>query len=86
MGCGHQSTSGVGLCSMWRLICLTFFGAFAWGVTWDVYGALISSRVRKAFDALQVKLPPQRRFQLTHRAPPACNESKPSCSSMRAFG
>ncbi|CAK0770026.1 hypothetical protein CVIRNUC_003726 [Coccomyxa viridis] len=39
--------------SMWRLICLAFFGAFAWGVTWDMYGVQISSHVHKAIDALQ---------------------------------
>ena len=45
--------------SMWRLICLAFFGAFAWGVTWGTYGAQISEHTTKIINAVKVHIPPK---------------------------
>lgn len=42
-----------GACSMWRLVCLAFFGVFAWAVTWDMYGAQVSAHFHRAVDAVQ---------------------------------
>ena len=76
-GMWTSRTKCVWVCSMWRLICLAFFGAFAWGVTWDMYGVQISSHVHKAIDALQARLSCCRHLQLTHRAPSTCQELMP---------
>ena len=59
---------------MSRLICLAFFGAFAWGVTWDMYGAQISGHAHRAIDAFKVRLPSQQHLQLISRASPTCHE------------
>ena len=60
---------------MWRLICLAFFGAFAWGVTWDMYGAQISGHAHRAIDALKVRLLSQQHLRLNDRASPTCHET-----------
>lgn len=44
---------------MWRLICLAFFGAFAWGMTWETYGAQISEHTTKIINAVKVHIPPK---------------------------
>ena len=42
------------LCSMWRITCLGFFGVFAWGMTWDLYGTQILAHYYRIIDAAQV--------------------------------
>ena len=44
------------MCSMWRIICLGFFGVFAWGVTWDMYGTRIQEHYHRVVDAVQAWL------------------------------
>ena len=52
------ATSIVCVCmrSMWRIICLGFFGVFAWGMTWDMYGTRILEHYHRVVDAVQVRL------------------------------
>lgn len=40
--------------SMWRMVCIAFFGAFAWGAASEVYGAQIIAACKTATKAVQV--------------------------------
>ena len=42
--------------SMWRLVCIAFFGAFAWGAASEVYGPQIMSACQRALKAVTVRL------------------------------
>ena len=39
--------------SMWRLICFAFFGAFGWGMTWEMYGTRILAYYNQGLHAVQ---------------------------------
>ena len=67
---GSIDSSGC-ICSMWRLICLAFFGAFAWGVTWETYGAQISEHTTKIMNAVKVHTLPDIRALASH----LCNQT-----------
>ena len=43
---------------MWRIICLGFFGVFAWGMTWDMYGTRILEHYHRIVDIVQAGLNP----------------------------
>ncbi len=57
------------LCSMWRLICLAFFGAFAWGMAWETYGARISEHTAKFISAVKVHMSPKTPVKLLRTFP-----------------
>ena len=67
---------------MWRLICLAFFGVFAWGMTLEMYGPQISEHTTKITNAVKVLIPPK--YPCTCFAPlqtgtPQCGAHWESC-------
>lgn len=42
--------------SIWRLVCLAFFGAFAAGAIYEAYGLQITSFIQTAVPAVKVRL------------------------------